>query len=129
MTYEEWEKLHGRVSISSEAVQRNPHMDDFQGFHWKCRLRHGGRQLTVYFSKGYGLHGEPTAKEVVTCLGQDAAGLENNPFMEDWLREYGYDEDSARHEKTFRQVERQTEGLKRIMDSYAYEELVWDVEC
>jgi len=119
-----------RIRISSEWTASNPNMDDSARMdHWKVTLRSGKRQMTLTFSKGFGHNGaEPTADEVLDCLASDSASVENARDFEDWAQEFGYDTDSRKAEKTYRQCERQAEKLKRLLGEEAYKALLWDTE-
>jgi hypothetical protein len=86
-------------------------------------------KMTVYFSKGIGHHGaEPTTEEVLSCLADDAAGVENSPSFEDWCSEYGYDTDSRKAEKIFKACEHQATRLKNFLGDDLFEQLLWKVE-
>lgn len=106
-----------------------PERDDFgDSDGWTVTLRYQGRRFTVPFYKGRGLNGEPaTAAEVLECLCLDASGYENADSFEDWCGEYGYDTDSRKAEATYRQVERQTEGLRRLLGN-DFGAFVWDMD-
>lgn len=136
-------------TMTASRADANPHMTDFQGDHWRCVLKLTGKgknpfapgtylgenwappvkQLTVYFSKGYGHNGaEPTADEVLDCLASDAASIENARGFEDWASDLGYDPDSRKAEKIFKACERQTAKLKAFLGEDRYQELLWEVE-
>ena len=114
-----------RVRMTAERADKNPHITDMApgSTHWQCCLRAGSRQMTVFFSMGPALAGKPQAADVLECLASDAAGFENASNFEDWAREYGYDPDSRKAERTYRAVEKQTAGLKRLFSEPAYEDL------
>ena len=110
-------------------VDRNPAMDDFQGNHYKVTLKCGNRQMTLYFSKGYALSGEPTAAEVLDCLASDAVSIENAVTFADWAHEFGYDTDSRKAEKTYKLCLRQTKKLANLIsDDDQYRKLLYNVE-
>lgn len=118
------------VTMTAEWADANPHMNDPVpgSSHWKCRLRVGRRSLTVYFSMGPALNGEPTVQDVLDCLASDAVGYENARSFEDWASEYGYHPDSRKAERTYRAVERQANGLKRLLGAEVYGVLLWKTE-
>ena len=93
---------------------------------WTVTLRYQGRQMTVPFWTGIAL-GEPTTSDVVSCLAMDSSGYENARSFEEWASEYGYDTDSRKAEKTFKQVEKQTEKFKRLLNS-EYESVIYTDE-
>jgi hypothetical protein len=116
------------VRIQVERVDQNPVMADWKDAnHFKVTLKMDRRQLTTYFSQGYGISGEPDAASVLYCLASDAAGYENARNFEDWASEYGYDTDSRKAERIYKVVERQTKKLKNFLGD-KYEELLWETE-
>lgn len=82
---------------------------------WAVTLKYGGRRLTVPFFTGAMLPGEPKTEDVLGCLLRDAGGYEAAGSFGEWAEEYGYDTDSRRAERVYRQVERFTKGLKRLL--------------
>ena len=117
-----------RMRISSERVGDNPHMvDSFQGDHYRCVLRMGKRQMTVYFSKGYGLGGkDPKIDEVLDCLASEAIVEEG---FESWARNSEYGEDSRKAEKICKVCIRQTKRLQRFLGPFFQELLEAEREC
>lgn len=95
---------------------------------YKVRLSYDGRRLTVPWRAGLGITEAPSARDVLEALLMDAAGYENAPSFEEWAEEYGYDEDSRKAEATYRAVERQTRGLKRLL-SDDYDAAVFPTEA
>ena len=118
------------VRMTVEWADDNPHMADTipGASHWKCCLRCDGRQLTVHFSMGPALSGEPSVEDLLDCLASDASGAENAGSFEEWAGEYGYDTDSRQAERTYHTIERQAAGLKRLVGEDAYRELLWGTE-
>ena len=119
-----------KITMTAEWTDSNPNMADDQNMdHWKVVLRRPGRQLTTYFSMGYGHNGnEPKAADVIDCLASDAAGFENARSFEDWAGDYGYDTDSRKAEKIYKVIERQAAQLKRFLGDELYETILWDTE-
>ena len=115
-----------RIRAASEWADANPHMEDFEGNHFKVLLRRNGRQMQVYFSKGYGLRGEPTAAEVLDCLASDAYGA-GQPF-EPWASELGYDPDSRKAERIYKSTKQQTARLERFLGTALLDELIYKVD-
>lgn len=127
------------VKISSEYTDNNPNWEqdgDRSYFmnHYKVVLsaRFDGkrRQMTTYFSMGLGLHGEPQAADVLDCLASDAAGVENAGDFEDWASEYGYDTDSRKAERIYKNCKRAANRLYKFLnsDSEIYNGLLFETE-
>ena len=68
--------------------------------------------MTVYFSQGPAISGEPTTEDVLDCLALDASGADS---FEDWCAEYGYDTDSRKAEHIYNTVRKQTEELASFL--------------
>jgi hypothetical protein len=97
-------------------------------YHFKCRIAQGKRGFTLYFSQGSGLPNPPTAKDVLSCLADDAHSYENaSGDFERWAKEFGYDTDSRKAEKIYRITKRQSEQLRRTLGEDNYSYLLWDV--
>jgi hypothetical protein len=118
------------IRMTAEWADENPHMADPMpgASHYKCKLKHGRRSMTVFFSMGSAHTGEPEPADVLDCLASDASGAENASSFEDWCSEYGYDTDSRKAEKTYRIIERQAEKLKNLLGGELYNELLWKTE-
>lgn len=97
--------------------------------HFRCTLRkYKNRRMVVYFSQGSAISGEPTPATVLDCLASDAAGYENSRSFEDWCGEYGYDTDSRKAERTYKEVKTQTEKLRRFLGDNLFDEVLWHTE-
>ena len=118
-----------KIKARADWADSNPHMADSQNMdHFKVTLRYAGRQMTLYFSQGYGISGEPTAADVLNCLASDSSSVENARSFEDWASDLGYDTDSRKAEKIFKVCEKQAERLKKFLGEDLYKILLWDVE-
>lgn len=123
------------ITMTAEWADSNPNMPDSANMdHWKVTFKRRNvdgqrRQLTTYFSMGYGHNGrEPKAEDVLDCLASDASGYHNARSFEDWASEYGYDEDSRTAERIYKTIERQANRLERFLGSDALNDLMWNTE-
>lgn len=117
------------IKIASEYADRNPHMPDWNDAnHYKCKLTMGRKQMTIYFSQGYGVSHEPEAADVLNCLADDSAGVSNARSFEEWADEYGYDTDSRKAEKTYNVCVKQAARLLSFLGEDLYDELLWETE-
>jgi hypothetical protein len=114
------------VRMTVKQTDSNPAMDlDGNMDHWRCRLRCGGRSMSLTFSQGYGHEGEePTIESVLDCLASDASSIESARGFEDWAADLGMDPDSRKALRTFRLIERQTDKLRSLIGPDAYRELL-----
>lgn len=127
------------------ATTRIPARSDGLGDSWEktarhflCTLRRGGNgtgkgpqvaEMSICFSQGSAHTKPPTVEDVLDCLAQDAAGIENSRSFDDWCGEYGYDSDSRKAEKTYRACKEQHEQLRRFICSPAsFNELLFNTE-
>lgn len=117
------------IKIACEWVDHNPHMPDWNDAnHYKCKLTMGRKQMTVYFSQGYGITHEPEAADVLNCLADDSAGVSNARSFEEWAEDYGYDTDSRKAEKTYKVCVKQAARLLSFLGENLYNELLWETE-
>lgn len=127
-------ELHG-ISIAVERISERPDLtgDDWDttARHWRVTLARKNdkrRRLIVYFSQGSAHTEPPSAADVLNCLASDASAIDTSPTFDDWCVEYGYDTDSRKAERTYKQVQAQAKRLRRFFDMDEYEELLWETE-
>lgn len=114
--------------VRAEAVMTDkPEWADFGAYWYAVTLRRKGRQLTVPFGMGEALTREPTAEDVMECLLSDASGYINARGFEDWASDYGYDTDSRKVYRTYEQIEKQTDKLRRFLGT-GFDDYVWETE-
>lgn len=110
-------KLANKVRCSSVYGARKPHdkQDEWQqnANGYTVTLRYKGRQMTTDFWMGSAITTEPDAASVLSCLLSDAsAGSET---FEDWCANLGYDTDSRKAERIYKQCLEQTAKLKKLL--------------
>ena len=116
------------LTMSCEYADSNPNMKDSQNMnHYKVTIkrrfkvlgnyldtRYGFKQMTLFFSQGYGVEGEPTLESVLNCLISDSyCGVTFQEFCDN----LGYNNDSRKAEKTFKATLKQTSKLKKLLDN------------
>jgi hypothetical protein len=87
-----------------------------------------GASLTVQYSMGSALKDEPTAAKVLDSLAMEASSVDAARGFEDWAADLGFDPDSRKAEKLYRQCLRQSQSLKLFLGEEAYEELLTGTE-
>lgn len=118
-----------RISMTAEWTDHNPNMDSRDMDHWKVTLRMGKARMTTYFSMGYGHNGkQPEAADVLSCLADDSAGVENAGDFEGFCSEFGYDTDSRKAEKTYKACQHSAARLKKFLGDDLYQSLLWNTE-
>jgi hypothetical protein len=95
MTFNEFIAMY-RVKFKVERSDDNPYMPDMPSGskHYKCKLWRyldgKRRQMTIHFSMGPPHRNPPTVEEVLDCLADDAASIENADDFDAWCNELGY---------------------------------------
>lgn len=122
-----------RLTMTWKAVDSNPSMTDREMNHYKVKISGAGAPFPLHYSKGLGhvKNGRPippTLEEVLDCLASDAATVENTGVFEDWCAELGYDQDSRKAEKSFRESQDQAARLKKLLGEDQYRRLLFDTE-
>lgn len=122
-----------KITMACEWSFANPCMDldewSRKATHWKCTLKGFGRRMTVYFSQGAAINGEPVLVDVLNCVASDAAGFENAPNFEDWCSDYGYDTDSRKAERTYKIIQREAGKLRAFIgDPLVYDTLLFKTD-
>lgn len=112
--------LTSKVSISSEygkARKANDwdSLDDWQkrAHNYRVTLKYKGRQMSLDFFMGELNTDEPDAEGVLDCLLSDASGIDQD--FESWASDLGYDTDSRKAEAIYKECQKQTEKLKRLL--------------
>lgn len=113
------------IKVINERVSENPHMaDSYNMDNYKSVLKFDNRQITLYYSKGYGHKGaEPTAEEILECLQMDINSVESSAGFQDWAEGLGYDtfdpKSLKKAEKIFNTILRQDKKLQNLLgDKY-----------
>lgn len=124
-TIESFIKEHS-IEFACKRVDSRP--DELMGErkmrHFHCRISRETRSFSFYFSQGSAHTEDPTLADVLDRMASDSSGFDSSQSFEEWAKEYGYDADSRKAEKTFRAVRRQSDQLKRVLGESAYKELL-----
>lgn len=118
-----------RIRMTAEWAGENPKMSDMPAgsSHWKCTFRRDNLRMTIPFSQGPAISGEPTAEDVLECLLSDSASVENAGSFEDWCSEFGYDQDSRKAESVFRACKDQAAKLRKFLGNL-HDTALWHLE-
>jgi len=118
------------ISIVSEYSDSNPSMSELESSrmnHYKVTLkrkyklkgnhldsRYGYKRITLFFSQGVGIDGEPKVDNVLDCLKSDyLASLDSfNDFCDD----FGYSNDSIRSKKTYDACVKNGKKLQKFLN-------------
>lgn len=123
--------------MTSDKVSKNPNNPNWKDAdHWKCVIVNtkAGKQMTTYFSKGYGHHGqEPEVEELLYSIAMDSYNL-GEPF-EDWCAEFGYDPydwDTGGYNEEYQDIYKScvknADALKRVIGNEQFDVLLYETE-
>lgn len=106
------------VKISSkygEARKPWDQLDKWQqeAHQYRVTLRYKGRQMSLDFFMGPALKEEPGAAGVLSCLLSESVALERD--FEEWCGDYGYDTDSRKAERIYKECVKSGERLKKLL--------------
>jgi hypothetical protein len=110
-------QLAAKVRFEFERGAHMPYdkQDEWQqqanGYH--CTLKYKGRQYSFDFWQGTGITHAPTAEGCLECLLSDSAGADNT--FEDFCSEFGYDTDSRKAERIYKQCQEVRENMERLL--------------
>jgi len=110
----------GRVDSRSDGLNNEAHLTR----HFRCRIRKGAKQMSLYFSQGSAHVKDPTLEDTLESLSLDGSSYDNSRGFEDWAAEYGYEPDSRKAEKIYKAVKRQQDQLERLLGEEAYAEFL-----
>ncbi|BAQ88831.1 hypothetical protein [uncultured Mediterranean phage uvMED] len=100
-----WKMNHYKVTLKRKYKLKGNHLD----------TRYGHKQMTIFYSQGYAISGEPTASGVLECLRSDYSCSRDG--FDDFCSNCGYDNDSIKAKKTFTTIERQSRRLKIFLSN------------
>ena len=102
-----------KIRMACDWADNNPNMTDFEGNHFKLKLKKDKKTMSLYFSQGYGHTGEPQIDSVLECLQSD--NLCSQDTFEDFCANCGYDEDSRKAEKIYKTFIKQNAKIKNLL--------------
>ena len=76
--------------------------------------------MTIFYSQGFGIEGEPKLDSVLDCLLCDSLGVDGEIF-EDFCDNFGYEIDSPLAKKSYNATIKNTNKLKNLLDNKYYD--------
>lgn len=137
-TLESLESFAARMGLTMETEQIGERPDGLMGSsatHYRCRImrRHdlseektGNREMTVFFSMGGGLTGEPELPDVLNCLASEIASVENEGDKWEWME--SLDMVSRAGDEAWQTIQRQRDDLRKLLGREGLETLLWETE-
>jgi hypothetical protein len=111
------------ITMSAIPADQNPgYIGNSNCRHFKVVLKHKRRQMTTYFSMGPAHTGWPRTHQVLKCLADDSAKIENTPDFEDWADEMGYFRGAW---AAWKQSLINARKLKNLLGDELYDKLLW----
>ncbi len=80
---------------------------------YTVKLKYDDRQMTIPFFMGSALTHEPTDEDVMICLIADYSVTDET--FEEFCANFGYDEDSRKAEKIYKQCVRNGKKIKKLL--------------
>ena len=123
-----------KLSITSDYADSNPNMANSDNMnHYKVTIkrkfklngnhldtRYGFKQMTIFYSQGFGIEGDPKLDSVLDCLLCDSLGVDGEIF-EDFCDNFGYEIDSPLAKKSYNATIKNTNKLKNLLDNKYYD--------
>lgn len=106
-------RLKVRAITKWYGVSTNPNFP--KSNEWKVKLIFQGRQLTIPFYTGFALHEAPNAADILSCLVSDSMSIQNARSFEEWCGEFGYDTDSRKAERIYKQCKKINQKLVKFL--------------
>lgn len=91
---------------------------------WRVTLAGPRGRMTTTFRMGLGLTGAPVSADVLNSLALHASAAENARDFDDWCADFGFDTDSRKAWRTYRQCIQLARRLERFLGPTAYAELL-----
>jgi hypothetical protein len=112
-----------RITMSATEAADNPGWTgDPNDRHFKVVLHYKRRQMTTYFSMGPAHTEWPRTAQVLRCLADDSARIENTPDFDDWEDEMGYFRGAW---AAWKQSRMNARKLKNLLGDELYDKLLW----
>lgn len=107
-----------KIRIQNEYVGFNRE-DNWVYNEYKTTLKYGSKQMTIPFKMRTAHANEPDVETVVDCLisDRDLTNCYKDVGFETWAIEMGYDPDSRKAERIYKQMLKQTEKFENLIGS------------
>jgi hypothetical protein len=101
--------------------------DPWTAEHYRCELHgsNGDRPVSTIMASDTG---PPELADVLDAVAAQAAVVEEAPSYEGWALQMGFDPDSRRGERVYRNERRQAKRLRALLGDEAYRRLLWETE-
>ena len=93
---------------------------------YKARITYNKKSMTISFYTGSGWKKDPVLEDILGSILQDTTYLDYG--FEDFANEMGYDPDSRKAEKIYKEIQKQAKKINRIFSKEEQEELLTYLE-
>jgi hypothetical protein len=134
----DWLNEHRIVMHAAKLIERPDHTGD----EWDKNARHyimqfervviveradalahyEERKMSIYYSMGSGLEGNPKAVDVLSSMILDIEGYSDN--FSEWCSDYGYSDDSIKARKTWEAIVEERDKFIKFFTPAEVEELI-----
>ena len=91
------------VKMTYERVSENPYMTGNMK-HYSVTIKANNKQITTYYSMGYGLKGNPELSDILECLLMDSSSYSNSNDLLDFASEFEYELETSKQREHVRKV-------------------------
>ena len=93
---------------------------------YKARITYNKKSMTIIYYTGSGWKKDPVLEDILGSILQDTTYLDYG--FEDFANAMGYDPDSRKAEKIYKEVQKQAKKINRIFSKEEQEELLTYLE-
>ena len=93
---------------------------------YKARIKYNKKSMTIIYYTGSGWKKDPVLEDILGSILQDATYLDYG--FEDFASAMGYDPDSRKAEKIYKEIQKQAKKINRIFSKEEQEELLTYLE-
>jgi len=119
------------ITMTAKPTTHAKPLDFPGGSTWRCTIRRADtldpHTVRVTFHMGEAHTAAPTINDVMECLLSDASIAENAGTFQAFCDEFGYDLDSRKAYRTWKNTVSQTAKLKDLLGD-AYDDWLWNTE-
>jgi hypothetical protein len=122
---------HG-LEMDVAPADSNPNNADWPrgASHWTCTIRSETGTMDVPFTQGAAHTQPPTLADVLSCLADDAASVEDEPDWLNWAQGMGFESiaDAEKAREMHAAIVQQSDALGDLLGPVAFETLLYEVE-
>lgn len=113
-----------KLSLTRADYTEEDYKDDWKktANKYKAKIIYNKKSMTIVFYTGSGWKKDPVLDDILGSILQDITYLDYG--FEDFANEMGYDPDSRKAEKIYKEIQKQAKKINRIFSKEEQEELL-----